>query len=165
LFYGDGSTFSEEGYVPYGWQFDDEDVHISVQRGKYINVWGLYSRNNEFHYWTSYQPSRAADIIEYLDEFSWKVKRPTMVVLDNASTHKARKTREMFDLWQQRGLYIFFLPKYSPQLNLIERLWKEIKEGWIKPADYQSADQLFYAVTLCCAAVGNQVALNFKNLA
>lgn len=161
LFYGDGSTFSEEGFVPYGWQFADEDVHIPVQKGKYINVWGLYNRQNEFHYWISYKPTRSEQIIEYLDDFSWRIKQPTMIVLDNASPHKARKTRQMFDIWQRRGLYIFFIPKYSPQLNLIERLWKEIKEGWLKPLDYQTADHMFYAVSLCCAAVGDQITLNF----
>ena len=28
LFYGDETQFSQTGYVPYGWQFDDEQVAI-----------------------------------------------------------------------------------------------------------------------------------------
>nr|WP_245581749.1 hypothetical protein [Rudanella lutea] len=33
LFYGDESSVSEEGYVPYGWQFKDESVHIEAAKG------------------------------------------------------------------------------------------------------------------------------------
>jgi len=32
-------------------------------------------------------------------------------------------------LWQNRGLYIFYLPSYSPHLNIIERLWKEMRRA------------------------------------
>jgi len=38
LFYGDETRFSEQGYVPYGWQFDDENVAIEVCKGKAINL-------------------------------------------------------------------------------------------------------------------------------
>ena len=66
----------------------------------------------------------------------------------------------MFDIWRKRGLHIFFLPPYSPQLNLIERLWKEIKEGWLEVQDYQSTDKLFYAVWMVCSAIGNQLTMD-----
>ncbi|WP_407654637.1 transposase [Arcicella aquatica] len=38
--------------------------------------------------------------------------------------------------WQKRGLYIFYLSQYSPHLNIIERLWQELKAKRIKPEDY-----------------------------
>ena len=62
---------------------------------------------------------------------------------------------------EQRFIY-FFLPPYSPHLNIIERLWKEMKQAWIKPNDYSSADQLFHAVDRVCAAIGNRLFLNFS---
>jgi transposase len=68
----------------------------------------------------------------------------------------------LFETWQKRGLYIFFLPPYSPQLNIAERLWKEIKEGWIKPRDYIYAENLFYAVDRICANIGKNLKLNFS---
>ena len=130
MFYGDGTTISEQGYVPYGWQFKDEqEVCIEVCRGKKTNIFGLYSRSNEFHYWIKEENINARSIIEMLDEFSWKIRRKTVVILDNASPHRSKKVNAMLDIWRRRGLFIFFLPPYSPQLNLIERLWKEIKEG------------------------------------
>lgn len=51
---------------------------------------------------------------------------PVVVVLDNASYHKSHALKEQ---WQRddHRLQPFFLPAYSPQLNLIERLWRYLK--------------------------------------
>jgi len=162
IYYGDETRVSEEGYVPYGWQFDDEQVAIQATKGRAINCFGLLSRNNEFIYRNTEQNINADFIIEVLDELSLKITRFTVVVLDNARPHTARKVKQLFEIWQNRGLFIFYLPPYSPHLNIIERLWKEFKEGWLKPEDYQSADQLFYAVDRICAAIGSQLAMNFS---
>jgi transposase len=91
------------------------------------------------------------------------INKFTFVVLDNARIHTARKVKQLFEIWQQRGLFIFYLPPYSPHLNIIERLWKEMKQGWLKPSDYQSADDLFYAVNRICAALVNHFSLTFQN--
>lgn len=84
------------------------------------------------------------------------------MVLDNARVHTARKVKELFEIWNDRGLFIFYLPPYSPHLNIIERLWKELKEGWLKPCDYQSADNLFYALDRICANIGKKLFMNFS---
>lgn len=154
---------SEEGYVPYGWQFEDEQVVIKATKGQSVNCFGLFSRKNEFIYEIIEKNINADKIIEILDDFSLTIKKSTVVVLDNARVHTARKVKQLFEIWQKRGLYIFFLPPYSPHLNIIERLWKEIKEGWIKPEDYQTADTLFYALDRICANIGKKLFLNFSN--
>lgn len=162
LYYGDETKVSEEGYVPYAWQFDDEQVAIEATRGESINCFGLISRNNDFIYKNTRKNINANFIIEILDELSLNICKPTVVVLDNARPHTARKVKQLFEIWQNRGLYIFYLPPYSPQLNIIERLWKEFKEGWLKPADYQSADTLFYAVDRICANIGKELFMAFS---
>ena len=85
------------------------------------------------------------------------------MVLDNASAHKAQKLAQCIDRWQQRGLFLFYLPPYCPHLNIIERFWKELKEGCIRAEDYHSADTLFYAVDRALAATGKQIKLNFSD--
>ena len=162
LFFGDETQFSEQGYVPYAWQFDDEDVAINASKGKSINCFGLYSRTNQFLYRNSEKTINSFFIVETLDELSFKISKPTVIVLDNARIHTARKVKELLKVWQTRGLYVFYLPPYSPHLNIIERLWKEMKQAWIKPEDYSSADNLFYAVDRVCAAIGNQLFLQFS---
>jgi transposase len=163
LYYGDETNISEEGYVPYGWQFEDEQVAIEVTKGRSINCFGLLSRSNDFIYKTQEKNIDADFIIQTLDAFSLSLSKPTVVVLDNARVHTARKVKQLFQIWQRRGLYIFYLPPYSPHLNIIERLWKELKEGWIKPADYQNPDTLFYAVNQICAAIGTNLFMQFAD--
>lgn len=162
LYYGDETRISEEGYVPYGWQFDEEDVYIASTRGKAINCFGLLSRTLDFFYETSSDNINAAFVVRVMDAFSFKIVRPTVVVLDNASVHTARKIKELLEVWQKRGLYIFYLPPYCPHLNIIERFWKELKEGWLKPEDYKTTDTLFYAVNRILAAVGIELKINFS---
>jgi len=150
LYYGDETCISEEGFVPYGWQFDDEDVCIEVQKGRSVNLFGLVSRSNEFIYRISEKNINSDFMLEFLDDLSLKITKKTVLVLDNASIHQAKKVKALFRIWQERGLYIFFLPPYSPQLNIAERLWKEIKEGWIN------------AVDRICANIGKALKINFQ---
>jgi transposase len=58
--------------------------------------------------------------------------------LDNAATHHSRLFRAKSVNWQEKGLFVFYLPKYSPHLNLAETLWRKAKYEWLKAADYFS---------------------------
>jgi transposase len=162
LFYGDESQVSEAGYVPYGWVFDDEVVEIPAQKGKSINIWGLLSRDNRLVFETSEKNINSEFVWQKLDEFSLKINQPTVVVLDNARIHTAHKIKERLEVWQKRGLYIFYLPPYSPHLNIIERLWKELKARWIAPKDYVSTENLFFSVWAALSAVGNDLIIKFS---
>jgi len=136
LFYGDESQVSPEGYVPYGWQFEEEEVCINAAKGKGLNCFALLSRDNRIVYATQEASITAEFIVEQLDQLSLSIPKPTVVVLDNASVHTAAKVRKQLENWQQRGLFLFYLPAYSPHLNLAERLWQELKARWLKPQDY-----------------------------
>ena len=50
-----------------------------------------------------------------------------MVVLDTASCHKSHAVQQWWPLHADQ-FQPFFLPAYSPQLNLIERLWRSLKD-------------------------------------
>ena len=162
MFYGDESRVCEQGYVPYGWQFKGEDVFSGSAKGRGINCFALLSRDNRLVYRTTEQNIDADFITEELDKLSLDIKKQTVLVLDNASVHRAQKVRECLETWQQRGLYIFYLPPYSPQLNIAERLWKELKARWLKPQDYLTADSLFYQTKLIMEAVGKKLFINFS---
>jgi transposase len=148
--------------VPYGWQFPDEQVGIPVIKGQSINCLGMISRNNRFIYKLSEKNINAQFVLEQLEELSFTIKKHTVVVMDNATVHTAKKIKERIRCWQKRGLYIYYLPPYSPQLNIIEKLWKELKSRWLKPSDYVTADNLFYAVSLALGAVGEELLINFS---
>lgn len=104
-------------------------------------------------------------IADYLDRFSHKIKKETFLVLDNARVHRSKLMRNMRAIWEKRGLYLFFLPPYSPHLNIAETLWRLLKGKWIQPSDYVSADTLFYAADRALAALGTEVKIHFAAVA
>lgn len=63
LFYGDKTHFSEQLYVPYGWQ--DEEVAIEVCKGEVLNYFGILSRDNKFMYKTTASSINSDFIIEF----------------------------------------------------------------------------------------------------
>lgn len=162
LYYGDETGVNESGYVPYGWQFKDEKVGIKVIHGKQINCFGILSRDNKLVFQTTTQSINSDFIISFMEKFSFEIKKKTVIILDNARIHTAHKIKERLKVWQNRGLYIFYLPPYSPHLNIIERLWKELKARWLKPEDYITFDDLKYRLYCCLSNVGTNLKINYS---
>lgn len=156
------SHVCSNGYVPYGWQFPGEEVCIRVEKGFKLNCWGLISRPNKLHWTTTSQRITAAFVGQQLDSLSLSIHRLTVVVLDNARVHRATSIQQLRPIWEARGLYLFFLPTYSPHLNIAETLWRHLKGGWLKPEDYATVDELGYALNRCLANVGRQLTINFR---
>ena len=111
---------------------------------------------------TTQESINADRIVDYLDRFSFKVEKKTVVVLDNASVHRNRKIKEMRKIWEDRGLFLFYLPPYSPELNPAETLWRILKGKWIRPADYNTKDSLFYCTNRALASVGTNLFVNYS---
>jgi transposase len=64
-------------------------------------------------------------LIQSIDNFCQYVRKPTVLVLDNAPTHRSVSFLAAVERWMEKDLYIFFLPKYSPHLNIAETFWRE----------------------------------------
>ncbi|CAD5934973.1 Transposase [Planktothrix agardhii] len=81
-------------------------------------------------------------VIKFLDKFSEILTKPTVVVFDQASIHTSDCFLSKLSEWEQKNLKLFWLPTYSPKLNLIEILWKFIKYEWIEVDAYASWSSL-----------------------
>lgn len=165
LYFGDGSFTCTEGYVPYGWQFPGENITIPSDRGARLNIWGMIDYDSRYHGFCSTESMTSERIADFLDRFSLTIRKDTFVVLDNAKVHRSKYMKEMRKIWEKRGLYLFFLPPYSPHLNIAETLWRMLKGQWIQPADYVSVDNLFYAVNRGLAGLGSTHFINFSKRA
>jgi transposase len=51
----------------------------------------------------------------------------SLVIMDNASFHRKQA---LFDIANRYGVYILFLPPYSPEFNPIEKSWANLKR-WL----------------------------------
>lgn len=162
LLFGDESRVSSEGYVPYGWQLAGEQVSVLAQRGYHLNCFGLISRSNQCQWATTTATITAEFVAQQLEYLSVHLRRETVVVLDCARIHTGKVMQSRVTSWQQRGLFVFYLPPYSPHLNLAETLWRKLKTEWLRPEDYLERDGLFYAVNRCLSNVGQKLTINFS---
>ena len=68
-----------------------------------------------------------------------------ILVLDNASYHKSKATLAALSLFEPR-VRVVWLPKYSPDLNPIERFWRHLKDLVAANKLDQSLDNLAHRV-------------------
>lgn len=162
LYYADEAAVSLAPCVPYAWQFADEEAFMPSEQGKGVNCFALLSRDNRAVIETTTQAMTSQFVFEQIERFSIGLKRLTVVVLDNAAVHRARIIKERLRVWQRRGLFLFYLPRYSPHLNIVETLWRKLKYEWLTATDYETRETLCYAVRLALKAVGASLRINFS---
>jgi len=66
--------------------------------------------------------------------------------------------------WKEKGLTLYFLPTYTPELNRIEILWRFMKYNWINIPDYASTQTLEDYIHRVLASYGkvNGFEINFR---
>lgn len=105
------------------WDFETPSQKVSTDRFD-ANTFRFYALNG-------------ADAVELMPnsqsesvcEFLRRIREenpdgPLVVILDNYPSHHANDVKELAD---ELGIQLVFLPKYSPHLNPIEPLWRELK--------------------------------------
>ena len=55
-----------------------------------------------------------------------------MIVQDTSPIHTRKRVQAKWAEWESLGLYLFFLPKYCSQMNLIEGEWRQIKAHHVR---------------------------------
>ena len=93
------------------------------------HILGAYSWNTDTVSWkvTDWKNSRTfLEFIEYLLVECYPTGR-LVLVMDNVSYHKSASVLAALSLFDHRLLMIW-LPPYCPELNLIERYWKHLKD-------------------------------------
>jgi transposase len=161
LYYYDESGFSLTSALPYAWQKKGKTIEVPAAKSKRINVAGLINRKADFHYQTHTGYWSSQDSIAFLDSFCEKIQLKTVVVVDNAPTHRSNAFMQKVKQWQEQDLYIFFLPPYAPELNKIEMLWRKIKYQWLDFKAYLSWENLNQNLELVLNNIGKKYILNF----
>lgn len=105
----------------------------------------LNYRTGQAHYLV--HPKKNA---EQFHEFLWQLleahsERRIVLVIDNASYHR---TRQILSLLEDHADHVFvvWLPRYSPELNLIEGLWGYLKRSALNNYFYGEIESLEAAV-------------------
>jgi transposase len=163
LWFFDETGFDLEPKVPYAWQPIGETIEVACSKSSRLNVLGFLTPDNEFESFT-FECSVDTDIvIAVFDKFAEKTTKKRVIIIDNAPIHTSGKFLAKIKEWEEKGLFLKFLPTYSPKLNIIEILWRFIKYEWLPVSAYSSFKQLVIEVEKILIQIGERFKINFAN--
>lgn len=160
LVFGDESTFSMNPCLPYGWSPKGERVEIFPHRDKKVNLFDIFRPDNFCVTYESPANINSRFLIEAIDDFCRYVDQPTVLVLDNAPTHRSKLFLAQLEKWMKKDVYVF----YWPHLNKAETYWRKAKYEWLKPMDYGSFSKFKNKIYHIFNQVGLEYKVAFKEL-
>jgi len=101
-------------------------------------------------------------VIAFFDQIALQSHSvPRIVLIDNAGIHDGDVMEKKRRQWAEHGLYLYYLPPYSPGLNRIEILGKHAKHFWRRFLARNGADLLDEIQSLM-RAFGSKFTINFS---
>lgn len=155
LFYLDEVGFSLALPVSYTWSKRGTKNRLCVPRR-----WGSHGRLNligalawgkeqrKLHFELVAESVKSEHVVAFINELAHDATgdRLIVIVLDNARFHTSTQVKEKRLLWEEKGVFLRYLPPYAPHLNPIEALWKHLKSFLLPRRCYDSVAQLTQAV-------------------
>lgn len=161
LIYFDEAGFTLTPCVPYAWQTSETPLTLPSARSPRLNVLGLLNLRGDFQSFVVEGRVDSEIVIQCFDAYCEQLKKPCLVVLDNAPTHSSEAFEAKIKSWEEAGLYLLFLPPYSPELNLIEVLWRKLKYEWLPLSAYGSFKDLTEELESTLKVIGSKYLLSF----
>lgn len=133
-----------------------------------MNILGFLNKDNDGFFYPQEGKITAETVIAAFEAFGQRyaeyyaqTKQPGIVIVDNAPVHTSKAFLKKLDDWYSYGLMVHFLPTYSPELNLIEILWRKMKYEWLSFNAYQSYSSLKDEVISILEQVGVKYTITF----
>ena len=161
LYYFDEAGFALDPSIPYAWQEPGTVIELPAMKYGRINVLGFMNRKNDLHTYMFDQSIHTGVVIACFDAFCKTIKQKTVVMIDNASIHRSEEFEDRIPYWKKQGLIIKYLPTYSPELNLIEILWRRIKYDWLPFSASQCLNAMIEALEDILSHVGSKYQITF----
>lgn len=147
VFFMDAAHFVHRVYLGFIWCF--ERIFIPSPSGrKRFNVLGAVNAvTKEVITVTNQTYINSQSICLMLLKVSaLELKNPITIVLDNARYQKCQLVKDLADIL---NIELLYLPSYSPQLNLIERLWRFVRNECLYSKYYANFDDFKAAIEDC----------------
>ncbi|MCK0716484.1 IS630 family transposase [Chromohalobacter sarecensis] len=165
LYYFDESGFSQSSSVPYAWSPIGQPWEVTAySHSRRLNVLGFLSRTGKLIYHTTSETVTTETVIEAFDQFVAQ-KDPdafAVVVLDNAKMHRSKAFQRKIIDWMAHRVHLVYLSAYSPELNLIEILWRRMKYAWLPLSAYLTFDRLCNEVHRLLRGYGTEHTINYE---
>ena len=109
------------------WSVKRVFVKSSSGRKRYNVLGAVNAVTKKIHIWTNNSYINAECICDFLEQLRthYNDDKPIYIILDNARYQKCQLVK--YIAWQF-NIRMVYMPPYSPNLNIIERLWKWTKK-------------------------------------
>jgi transposase len=161
LWYYDEAGFTLQPAIPYAWQRVGQRLELASTHGPRQNVLGFFNLHNEFHSFAFQGPLDSHTVIHCFELFHQQQQNPAVIVVDNAPIHTSEDFEDELERWQKEDLHVKFLPPYSPELNLIEILWRKIKYEWLPLDAYHNFKTLTASLFDVLKGIGSKYRITF----
>jgi transposase len=149
VFFVDAAHFVMHPFLGFVWCFVRQFIKAPSGRQRFNVLGALHAITLQVVTFTNdaYINSRSVArlMCQIAVEFS---DLPITLVMDNASYQRCYFVR---DLATALGIELLFLPPYSPNLNLIERLWRFVKKKCLYSKYYEKFPDFRQAISDCIA--------------
>jgi transposase len=126
VFFVDAAHFVLAPFLGFLWSFSRIFIKAPAGRKRFNVLGALDAITHKLYTITNDSYINAMSVCELLYEIAkHNVNIPITLVLDNARYQKCKIVSE---LAEELNIELLYLPAYSPNLNLIERLWKFVKK-------------------------------------
>jgi transposase len=166
VWYFDEAGFALTPTVPYAWQPIGERIELDSvgNQGKRQNVLGFLRWDGEDFYAAAFEGWIENHVVASCFRHFAKAKKgekPKLIILDNAPAHRGEEFEEELEELAKLGVFVMFLPSYSPELNLIELLWKKIKYEWLPLDIYGNFRRLSEGLFEVLKEIGSKYRITF----
>ena len=150
----DSAHFVLGAYLGYLWCLARMVIRAPSGRQRFNVLGALNAITHEVITVTNESYINAQSVCELLDKIvALKLSGPITLVLDNARYQHCRKVIEYAASLE---LELLFLPPYSPNLNLIERLWRFVRKECLYSHYYEKFEGFKQAISLCLSQTTGQ---------
>jgi transposase len=136
IYFVDGVHPQHNTIADYGWIKKGETKHLKTNNGRQrININGAINLETKQVIYVEDERINAQTMIALLKQILKAQKEGKIhIILDNARYYHAMLVKDF--LKDNHRIVFHFLPPYSPNLNIIERLWRILKEEVVYNAFY-----------------------------
>ncbi|CDH33432.1 IS630 family transposase [Xenorhabdus bovienii] len=163
LVYLDEVGFCASPPVQYGWSLRGKPHETEPQNHVRRSVLGAlnYTDNTLFYQMKQGSMTRT-NVIDFLEQVAKQGdNRLTFLVLDNAPIHHGIDKEIKYRWFMEHNMILLYLPAYSPELNLIEIVWKQAKYHWRRFITW-TQETMESEINTLLAGYGHQFAVNFS---
>ena len=147
VFFVDAAHFVHRAYLGFIWCFVRMFIPSPSGRKRFNILGAINAVTKEVVSITNESYINAGSVCDLLVEMSdLSLGIPITLVLDNA---RYQKCRFVMDIAGFLGIELLYLPSYSPHLNLIERLWRFVRNECLYSKYYEDFASFKSAIADC----------------